>query len=183
MKLPIRTIIFGVVLVGLTVTTTMAADPLSARLELFRKARGEAMAKENQIFFRWLESALIQARLSKNADETARLEMLIEQLRTDTASLMKNGDTKALIPTNGVQLSAFLTGTTWRPGKNAEGDREFTAEGRFTSKKSAIPFSVVNTRRVVLIWAPNNRVDCEFNDDYTSMKELGGEGHTWHRVP
>lgn len=182
MKFPIRAVVCSVIFWGFTAALTMADDPLNAQLEVFRKARGEAMAKENQIFFRWLESSLIQARLSKNADETARLEMLIEQLRTDTASLLKNGDTKALIPTNGVQLSAFLTGTTWRPENKVDGAREFTADGRFTSKKSAIPFTVVNARRVVLIWAPSTRVDCEFNDDYTAMKELSGERHTWYRA-
>lgn len=183
MKFPIRTVACSVVLLGFTAASLLAADPLNTQLEVFRKARGQAMAKENQIFFRWLESALIQSRLSKHADETARLEMLIEQLRTDTASLLKNGDTKALMPTNGVQLSAFLTGTTWRLEKNGDEAWEFTADGRFTSKKRTITYSVVNASRVVMIWAPSTRIDCEFNDDYTIMKELGGDEHIWYRVP
>lgn len=159
-----------------------AADPLRPALEDFRKARGRAIARENQVFLQWLEGALSQARQQKRMEEAARIESLMEQLRTETAALLKAGDTRALLPANEAQLRVFLTGTSWRPDIKGGEMRVFTEDGFFKSKAASTPYVIINARRVSLIWSSSTRIDCEFNEDYTAMKELGGMRHVWHRA-
>jgi hypothetical protein len=160
-----------------------AADPFAQALEGFQKARGQAIARENQNFLRWLEGALNQARQQKNTAETARLGALIEQLRSENALLLSQGDKFALTPKNTAQLRAFLTGTSWSVSRKTGESRTFTEDGQFTGKEGSVSYSVVGPHRVNIVWSPNMRFDCEFNDDFTEMKELGGLGSVWKRLP
>src|SRR5688572_27794861 len=84
---------------SLTASSLDAADPTTTAIENFRKSRGQALAKENQVFIRWLEGAMTQARMQKQTAELVRLESLIAQLRAETAELQSKGDKHALLPT------------------------------------------------------------------------------------
>jgi hypothetical protein len=162
---------------------TAAEDGFKDALQEFRKARGQAIAKENHIFLRWLEGALKQAQQQKNIAETARIEAMIEQLRSENAILLAQGDRTALTPTNSAQLRAFLVGTSWSVSRKASEARVFTEDGRFMAKEGSVSYSVVGPRRVNIVWSSNNRIDCDFNEDFSEMKELGGVGHIWKRLP
>jgi hypothetical protein len=168
--------------VSLSVTTLDAADPTTTAIESFRKSRGQALAKENQTFIRWLEGAMTQARMQKQTAELVRLESLIAQLRAETAELQSKGDKHTLLPSTDVQLRLFLTGTEWLPGRRQAEARVFTEDGKFKGKNHEITFNVAGKNRVFLIWSPNSKGECEFNEDYTEMRELTGVGNVWYRA-
>ena len=160
-----------------------AADPVSTAIEGFRKSRGQVMAKENQVFMRWLEGAMTQARMQKRTAEIVRLEVLLEQIRAETIELQSKGDKYALLPTTDMQLRLFLAGTEWLPGRRQAEARVFTDDGKFKGKNHEITFSVADKNRVILMWSPTSRGECQFNEDFTEMKELNGLGNVWYRTP
>lgn len=160
----------------------VAADPLQTAIEQYKKARGQAIARENQIFERSLNSALKQAQQQKNQAEIIRIEPLLMQLREETAKLLAKGDTQALLPTNDNQLRTYLAGTKWSVDTKSADPHEFTPAGEFKNKKTTLKYVTTTSRRVTIIWSPSSKIDCEFNDDYSMFKELGGLEHVWTRV-
>jgi hypothetical protein len=168
---------------SLAATPLNAADPTTTAIESFRKSRGQALAKENQNFIRWLEGAITQARMQKRTTELVRLESLIEQLRAETSELQTKGDKHTLLPTTDVQLRLFLIGTEWLPGNRKAEARVFTEDGKFKGKNHEITFNVAGKNKVLLIWSPNSQGECVFNEDYTEMREHSGVGNVWYRAP
>ena len=79
---------------------TRADDPVTSAIDSLRMRRGQAIARENEAMLYWLEGVLGQERLHKNTLEAERLEILVEQLRAETARLKADGDKRALLPTN-----------------------------------------------------------------------------------
>ena len=160
-----------------------AADPLAAAVDGFRKERAKAMVKENELFLHSLQQSLTQAQLHKETLLSTRLESMIKQLQKENATLLKQGDLRALAPVTAEQLRLMLIGTGWSVSKKPSEARVFLENGQFKSKISSIQYTVVNSRRVSIVWSPKMRIDCDFNEDFTEMKELGGEGNVWHWVP
>jgi len=183
MKALFRTVCLAAALPLLAEVSSLAADPLAAAVDGFRKDRAKAMVKENELFAHTLQQSLTQAQLHKETLLAARLESMIKQLQKENISLIKQGDLRALAPVNAEQLRLMLIGTGWSVSKKPSEARTFLENGQFKSKISALQYTVVNARRVSIVWSPKMRIDCDFNEDFTEMKELSGEGNVWHKVP
>jgi hypothetical protein len=169
-------------LVACTSFPVSADDPTASAFAAFRLKRGQAIARENEAFQRVLEQMLAQERSRKNTAEIERLEVLLEQLKKETATMKSKGDEGALFPKTPKELRAFLIGTSWSFDGSRKTALEFKADGSFAGKNDTFQYVIVSGRRVSIIWSPSSRVDCELSDDGSELVEKSGAQATLKRV-
>ena len=174
-------LLFAVVL-GTLILVTHAEDAVTSVIAALRVKCGQAIVRENEITLRWLEGALGQARIQKNAAEVERLEILIEELKTENAQLRATGDKRALLPTNQKELRAFLIGTLWAFDGTLKNAYEFLPDGSFKAKKETFQYVVVGGRRGTSVWSATTKVDCDLNEDGTTLTEVDGARGVLKRV-
>ena len=177
-----QTILTVTAFLSIALFPTRADDPVTSAIDSLRMRRGQAIARENEATLQWLEGVLGQARLHKNTLEAERLEILVEQLKAETARLKADGDKRALLPTNQRELRAFLVGTLWAFDGTRKNALEFMPDGSLKSQKESFQYVVIAGRRVTIVWSPSTRVDCDLNEDGTLLTESDGAHGVLKRV-
>ena len=93
------------------------------------------------------------------------------------------GQSPRWVPEDAQQLFAVLVGTVWAADGKPEESYTFLSDGHFKGSVLQPTYTITGRRMLTMHWAPDTNIRCLLNEECSSMTELGGERHTFVRVP
>jgi hypothetical protein len=94
-----------------------------------------------------------------------------------------SGQSPRWVPENAQQLFTVLVGTVWAADGKPEESYTFLYDGHFKGSALQPTYTITGRRMLTMHWAPETNIRCLINEECSAMTELGGERHTFVRVP
>ena len=93
------------------------------------------------------------------------------------------GQSPRRVPQDAQQLFGFLVGTVWAADGNPEETYTFLYDGHFKGNNLQPTYTITGRRMITMHWSPDTNIRCLINEECSAITELGGERHTFVRLP